>query len=805
MPGMKYGIHAGYFDDLEKLALAACRYSGLCPGVYVTLNPLDPRLLLRSANHVQKLKNTTKDSDIQRRRWLPVDFDPLRPTGISSTNEEHDFALARARECRSYLIGQGWPEPLLADSGNGGHVLCCVDLPNDDDSRELLRRVLSILGKRFTDGKVAVDQSTFNASRIWKLYGTMACKGDNSPDCPHRLATIINAPASVQLTPAPLDLLQQLAGEILQAARSTSRKQSTQKTAVDLGDWLRRHNLVIDKEGSWNGGGRMYVLATCPLNSEHMRTAHVEQHASGAISAGCLHKSCTLDWPALRAIFSKSLPATSFSGAASDSWQDPEPLGEELPAVPEFDLELLPKSLRALVEDTAERMQVPLDYPAIVSVLCLAGVTNRRALIQPKARDTSWTEVANLWGGIVAPPGLMKSPVFAAVTYPLKQMEAVWRAEYETELEDYQQEKEEAELRLAAWRDQFKAAQKAKDKVEPPCRPDSSIAAPVCRRLLTTDATLECLHKMLAENPAGITVLRDELTGWLAQLDKLGREGERAFYLSAWNGNTGHTIDRIGRGSVYVPACCVSIMGGIQPARLRTYLADALRDGPANDGLIQRFQVLIYPDPPAGWRYVDRLPNFTATQTAEKVYRRLIEIDASQPVRLRFAPDAQELFTVWLYELETKSLRNSELHPALVSHFAKYRKLVPVLALLFELADNAEAESVSLEHTQQSAAFSEYLQSHARRIYSMNVSPEKRAAINLAHHLSNAWKHETGIFSIRDVERNAWSGLTEPEDARKATSLLESAGWIRREKGNQGVGRPSEMYRINPKIKRGTK
>jgi putative DNA primase/helicase len=246
-------------------------------------------------------------------------------------------------------------------------------------------------------------------------------------------------------------------------------------------------------------------------------------------------------------------------------------------------------------------------------------------------------------------------------------------------------------------------------------------------------------------------------------------------------------------------------MGGIQPARLRTYLADALRDGPANDGLIQRFQVLIYPDPPARWRYVDRLPNFTATQTAEKVYRRLIQMDASQPVRLRFAPDAQELFTEWLYELETKCLRNSELHPALVSHFAKYRKLVPVLALLFELADNAEAESVSLEHSQQSAAFCEYLQSHARRIYSMSVSPEKRAAINLAHHLSNGWRHETGIFSIRDVERNAWSGLTEPEDARKATSMLERAGWIRREKGNQGIGRPSEVYRINPKIKRRTK
>jgi Protein of unknown function (DUF3987) len=614
------------------------------------------------------------------------------------------------------------------------------------------------------------------------------------------------------MKPAPRELLEKLAVEsgFPGQASKASIEASAQVAEDIIGPWLERHSLKAIGKGSWNGGPFMYVLEACPLNPEHKKTAHAEQLFSGAFSAGCLHASCTLNWPTLRALFSKpdlNLRRSSETpGIASDDWPDPEPLDGELPPVADFYLGLLPASLRPLVEDTAERMQVPLDYPAIVSVLCLAGVTNRRALIQPKSVDTSWTEVANLWGGIVAPPGLMKSPVFAAVTHPLKQMEAVWRAEYETELSDYQQEKEEAELRLAAWRDQFKAAQKAKDKVDPPCRPDNSIAVPVCRRLLTTDATLECLHKILAENPAGITVFRDELTGWLAQLDKPGREGERAFYLSAWNGNTGHTIDRIGRGSIHVPACCVSIMGGIQPARLRTYLADALRDGPANDGLIQRFQLLTYPDPSSsGWRYVDRLPNFAAMQTAERTYRRLIEIDASQPLRLRFAPDAQELFMEWLWRLEIESLRNSELHPALVSHFAKYRKLVPVLALLFELADNVDAETVSLEHIQQAAAFCEYLQSHARRIYSMIVSPEKRAALKLAYHLSSGWKHETGVFSVRDVERNDWSGLTAAEDARKAISILESAGWVRREKMSRGGGRPPETYRINPKIKRGAK
>src|SRR5205823_14732586 len=85
----------------------------------------------------------------------------------------------------------------------------------------------------------------------------------------------------------------------------------------------------------------------------------------------------------------------------------------------------------------------------------------------------------------------------------------------------------------------------------------------------------------------------DELAGWWAQLDRAGREGDRAFFLQAWNGDTGHDTDRITRGSLFAEACCLSMLGGIQPGRLRSYLVDALRDGPSNDGLIQRFQLMV--------------------------------------------------------------------------------------------------------------------------------------------------------------------------------------------------------------------
>jgi putative DNA primase/helicase len=468
--------------------------------------------------------------------------------------------------------------------------------------------------------------------------------------------------------------------------------------------------------------------------------------------------------------------------------------------VEEIDLAMLPDRLRPVVEDTAERMQVPADFPAVASVVALAGVTNRRSTIQAKAADTSWIVVPNIWGGVVAQPGLLKTPTISTATRPLARIEEVWRAEHDSLISEYKLQKEEAELRQSAWREQFKAAQKSGK--EAPMRPDSSSAMPVQRRLITQDATAEKLHEILRDNPAGILVIRDELSGWLATLDKPGREGERGFFLSAWNGDTGYTMDRIGRGTIHVDACCVSILGGIQPARLRSYIVETLQDGPLNDGLLQRFQLLVYPDVPGSWRYIDRPPQREATVEAEQIYHRLAHLDAADPLRFRFAPDAQELFIAFLTELEGK-LRSNGLHPALMSHLAKYRSLMPSLALLFELADGG-VQTVSLAHAQKAAAWCEYLESHARRIYSMIISPERQAAAELGRHLADGWKGDEGVFTVRDAYQNDWRGLETPDAVRRACGILEDAGWIRSMpmESKSAAGRPSERFAINPKIRR---
>src|ERR1019366_8526028 len=367
------------------------------------------------------------------------------------------------------------------------------------------------------------------------------------------------------------------------------------------------------------------------------------------------------------------------------------------------------------------------------------------------------------------------------------------------------------ELRRAAWKELYKVS--TKKGTGAPARPEDEPAKPKLRRLIVNDPTFEALHATMSENPAGVLLIRDELTGWLSGLDRAGREGERPFHLQAWNGDTGYTMDRIGRGTIHVTACCESILGGIQPGRLRSYLVDALKDGPSDDGLIQRFQLLVWPDTAPGWKYVDRAPDAASAERAARVFRKLVELDAESPARFRFASDAQELFISWQVAREAK-VRGEEHHPALISHLSKYRSLMPSLALLFELADRASSVGfdssslarsqnfVSLEHARQAAAWCDYLETHAGRVYSCVVTPQLRAAQELADNITKRKVGVDGLFSCRDVYRHGWSGLDSPEAVKRAAEVLQDAGWLREapsESGSSGGG-PPIRYAINPRL-----
>ena len=189
------GTVSGYFDDPGKLARVAVRWDGRAPGIYVTINPVRRDLLARAANRLHAhARHTTSDVDVLCRHWLPLDFDPVRPAGISSSNSEHQAALERARLVRDEMRKRGWPDPVLASSGNGAHLLYPLDLPNDVQTHEWVRYCLQALSFEFSDEQVHLDTANHNAARIWKLYGTLACKGDATEERPHRLARVLECP-----------------------------------------------------------------------------------------------------------------------------------------------------------------------------------------------------------------------------------------------------------------------------------------------------------------------------------------------------------------------------------------------------------------------------------------------------------------------------------------------------------------------------------------------------------------------------------------------------------------------------------
>jgi len=294
---------AGYFDDWAKLATAAVKLQAR--GIYVTLNPVQPALLARAHNRVRDLgagDAATGDADIVARRWLPVDCDPARPAGISASAAEHELALARARAIRDHLREQGWPEPVLADSGNGGHLLYRIDLPAADAG--LVARVLRSLAFLCEDEGVLLDQTVANPARIWKLYGTVARKGDDTPERPHRLARLLEAPET--FVPVSRALLEALAAvppaEPPSAATTFGRTGSAGKGEFDLAAWISDHGLAVEGPRKWGAqGAERWIFPVCPWNPAHRRSAYIVRFASGALAAGCHHNSCRgHDWHALR-------------------------------------------------------------------------------------------------------------------------------------------------------------------------------------------------------------------------------------------------------------------------------------------------------------------------------------------------------------------------------------------------------------------------------------------------------------------------------------------------------------------------
>lgn len=493
------------------------------------------------------------------------------------------------------------------------------------------------------------------------------------------------------------------------------------------------------------------------------------------------------------------------------NWPDPAPIPDELRPVDQFDKTLLPEILQPWIDDIAERMQCPADFPAVASIIVLAGIVGRKIGIRPKQQD-AWQVTPNLWGVVIGRPGMMKSHAIVEPLNVLKRFEVEAKESYGKAMRDHQIVTMVAQAKTkagqAALRKAIKDGEGDLNKIaEEIVTEDGGAEEPVRHRFLLNDSTVEKLGEILNQNPNGVTVYRDELVGLLKSLEKDGQDSSRAFYLEAWNGDGRHTVDRIGRGTIDIESTTVSIIGGVTPGPLSEYLRSAVEGGLGDDGLMQRFQLAVWPDSPNSWRNVDRWPDTEAKTAAFEMYQRLksldpadfgAESDSNEEIPfLRFNVDAQGQFNDWRANLEHRLLAEDD-HPAISSHLAKYRSLIPSLALLFHLSDPPVAgEGVSSRSMEMAIQWGRYLESHARRIYGHAMSGKVTAAKALARKISGGSLQDG--FTLREVYRHGWSQLSSSSNAAAAVELLIDLDWLQAEQ-QPTKGRGRIRYSINPKF-----
>jgi hypothetical protein len=494
----------------------------------------------------------------------------------------------------------------------------------------------------------------------------------------------------------------------------------------------------------------------------------------------------------------------------TEEWTEPYDLTNPIRPVVRLVPSMIPEPLRDWAVDIQKRMGCPLEYVAVGALCMVAGAIGSAVGVRPKER-TDWTIYGNLWGLICGPPASYKSPALKDAVAPLQEQDKEAAKVFSALDKQYQKE-------LAVYRERIKPPKNSRYT-----QPDYDAMAideptePPRRRFIVNDTTIEALQVLLQFNPRGLLCYVDEITQLINTWEKENKQGDRGFYISAWEGGGSYVVDRISRKETRIPVLSLSILGSIQPDKLNTTLVRTLDTD--NDGLLQRFQAAIYltaqelaqdenavdtyPDSTHRKMVFDLIQTITNTSDFQYYGATLEKDDVSAIPYFKLDKDgAQQEFIKWLNKNNEK-LKDEE-NPYLVQHFSKYRKLCPTLILIFHVlnvcADGNPCAQIPLETVQLAAAWCALFEQHATRIYNAAAPTELLGAHSLGKQLlANKLPNP---FALRDVQRKNWRFLAESAKILQALKVLEEYNWVRQivpPVGPNG-GRKKIEYWINPKL-----
>lgn len=285
----KYGVGTNYYADFDALIgdVQKLECNPDSRNYYITFNELDPRVQ-RRRNKLAWGRNaqpTTSSVDVIKRRWLPIDIDPDVPKETSATDDEKEAARVTAYNTRDYLSAHGFPDPVIGDSGNGYWLFYRVDLPADSESYQAHSKLLKFLDENVEHTGAIIDLTPKNPDRIVKLFGTVARKGTNSEDTPHRQSRLIEIPDNIEL------LEPETITELIGSVETRDRESADSRKPFDLESWLDERG--IKYRVKHDGDVVRYILEVCGFDKSHSRgEATITQFDNGAIAYRCLHNTC---------------------------------------------------------------------------------------------------------------------------------------------------------------------------------------------------------------------------------------------------------------------------------------------------------------------------------------------------------------------------------------------------------------------------------------------------------------------------------------------------------------------------------
>ncbi|MDP7320870.1 MAG: YfjI family protein [Bacteriovoracaceae bacterium] len=476
--------------------------------------------------------------------------------------------------------------------------------------------------------------------------------------------------------------------------------------------------------------------------------------------------------------------------------------------------EEIPEFCRDYSIKVSRNMQAPIDFflmPLMALISCFIGTTMK---VRPKVNDL-WTVTVNLWCIIIGGPGSFKSPMLKKALGLFLKYEKVFKEKYDSDKLEYKKEETVLTTEMKSLEGILKRLykedipdtleiNKIKDRIEIATNKLEQLA-PARKRFILNEPTPEATVKSVSENPEGIAIVRDELPGLFQSLKRAGRENERSLYLEGWNGDNTYNSPRISRDDDYVEKLCITLCGGGQPDVIFEQIIKSIYSGAGNDGLFDRFQLMVFPSLEEEWIYQDEVIDSKYEERIQSILDNIFEHRMSgEDATWSFDGNAQNLFINWLGVINNKVRKLESEGKKYASHLTKYPKLVVSLSLVFEVCnriyrgESLENKEIQTEHLSMAIRWAEILEQHLVKIYLSSANKQAEAASALYENIlsGNIRNGET----FRNINRRDLSRLTDKGIILSGFEILEMCNIARLIQNPNSKNTRSKVVEINPDI-----